>query len=144
MEGTFYPEQTVTTSRLRALAWNIKPLKWKIKIYELLQEAWDLEKCFSTTWASIGSLYTFESHPIGRIQNAGKQSADKNTSAYEGKITINRKMNIYRLIKGLFLLVKGPAADVTDTRQPWGLFCNPVMKMKRKIIIFFCFFLVIE
>jgi hypothetical protein len=26
-------------------------------------------------------------------------------------------------------MVKGPAADATDAPQPWGLFCNPVMKM---------------
>jgi hypothetical protein len=25
--------------------------------------------------------------------------------------------------------VKGPAADATDAPQPWGLLCNPVMKM---------------
>jgi hypothetical protein len=26
-------------------------------------------------------------------------------------------------------VVKGPAADATDTPQPWGLLCNTVMKM---------------
>ena len=33
------------------------------------------------------------------------------------------------------LFVRGPAADATDTPQPWGLFCNSVMKM----ISFFVF-----
>jgi hypothetical protein len=28
-----------------------------------------------------------------------------------------------------FLVVKGPAADATDAPQPWGLLCNPMMKM---------------
>jgi hypothetical protein len=28
-----------------------------------------------------------------------------------------------------FCLVKGPAADATDAPQPWGLLCNPVMKI---------------
>jgi hypothetical protein len=32
--------------------------------------------------------------------------------------------------------VKGPAADATDALQPWGLLCNPVMKVKMRII--FC------
>jgi hypothetical protein len=32
--------------------------------------------------------------------------------------------------------VKGPAADATDAPQPWGLLCNPVMKM---ISVFFVF-----
>jgi hypothetical protein len=31
-------------------------------------------------------------------------------------------------------VVKGPAADATEAPQPWGLLCNPVMKM----ISFFC------
>jgi hypothetical protein len=34
-----------------------------------------------------------------------------------------------------FFFVKGPAADATDTPQPWGLLCNPVVKM----IIFLIF-----
>jgi hypothetical protein len=39
--------------------------------------------------------------------------------------------------------VKGPAADATDALQPWGLLCNPMMKMKVMmmiIIIIFCSF----
>jgi hypothetical protein len=36
-----------------------------------------------------------------------------------------------------FLVVKGPPADATDALQPWGLLCNPVMKMK--MIIFLSF-----
>jgi hypothetical protein len=32
--------------------------------------------------------------------------------------------------------MKGPAADATDALQPWGLLCNPMMKMKMMII--FC------
>jgi hypothetical protein len=36
----------------------------------------------------------------------------------------------------LFVCVKGPAADATDASQPWGLLCNPVMKMERKMIFF--------
>jgi hypothetical protein len=39
-----------------------------------------------------------------------------------------------------FLAVKGPAADATDPLQPWGLLCNPMMKM----MIFFVLFLVME
>ena len=38
-----------------------------------------------------------------------------------------------------FFAVKGPAADATDAPQPQGLLCNPVMKIKRKIISFFIF-----
>jgi hypothetical protein len=34
-----------------------------------------------------------------------------------------------------FLLVKGPAADATDAPQPWGVLCNPMMKM---MILNFC------
>jgi hypothetical protein len=34
-----------------------------------------------------------------------------------------------------FVMVNGPAADATDAPQPWGLLCNPVMKM----ISFFVF-----
>jgi hypothetical protein len=34
---------------------------------------------------------------------------------------------------------KGPAAEATDAPQPEGFLCNPVMKMKRKMIIFFIF-----
>jgi hypothetical protein len=32
--------------------------------------------------------------------------------------------------------MKGPAADATDALQPWGLLCDPMMKMKMMII--FC------
>jgi hypothetical protein len=39
-----------------------------------------------------------------------------------------------------FFAVKGPAADATDTPQPWGLLWNPVMKM----ISFISFFFIIE
>jgi hypothetical protein len=35
-----------------------------------------------------------------------------------------------------FFVVKGPAADARDASQPWGLLCNPMMKM---ISVFFCF-----
>jgi hypothetical protein len=35
-------------------------------------------------------------------------------------------------------MVKGPAADATDALQPWGLLCNPVMKMNMKMMIIFC------
>jgi hypothetical protein len=35
----------------------------------------------------------------------------------------------------IFFVMKGPAADATDAPQPWGLLCNPVMKM----ISFFVF-----
>jgi hypothetical protein len=38
----------------------------------------------------------------------------------------------------VFLVVKGPAADAMDAPQPWGLLCNPVMKM----VSFFSFFCV--
>jgi hypothetical protein len=34
------------------------------------------------------------------------------------------------------LVVKGPAAGTTDVPQPWGLLCNPVMKVTMMIIIF--------
>jgi hypothetical protein len=37
-------------------------------------------------------------------------------------------------------VVKGPATDATDAPQPWGLLCNPVMKM----ISFFSFFRAME
>jgi hypothetical protein len=30
-----------------------------------------------------------------------------------------------------FFMVKGPAAGATNATQPWGLLCNPVMKMIR-------------
>jgi hypothetical protein len=36
-------------------------------------------------------------------------------------------MKIYQA--NCFFLLKGPAADATDAPQPWGLWCNPVMKM---------------
>ena len=39
-----------------------------------------------------------------------------------------------------FVLLKGPAADATDALQPWGLLCNPVMKMVR----FFCLYILME
>jgi hypothetical protein len=34
---------------------------------------------------------------------------------------------------------RAPQKNATDTTQPWGLLCKPVMKMKRNIISFFCF-----
>jgi hypothetical protein len=37
-----------------------------------------------------------------------------------------------------FLVVKGPAADATDAPQPWGLLCNPVMKMSNFFPVFPC------
>jgi hypothetical protein len=37
--------------------------------------------------------------------------------------------SILRLRIAFFLVAKGPAADATDALQPWGLLCNPVMKM---------------
>jgi hypothetical protein len=40
------------------------------------------------------------------------------------------------MIFEFFLMVKSPAADATDALQPWGLLCNPMMKMKMMII--FC------
>jgi hypothetical protein len=50
------------------------------------------------------------------------------------------KVSVYILLSYCFviysrLFFKGPAADATDTPQPWGLLCNPVMKM----IVFFIF-----
>jgi hypothetical protein len=39
-------------------------------------------------------------------------------------------------LRRFFFVVKGPAADATDAPQPWGLLCNPVMKM---ILFFFVF-----
>jgi hypothetical protein len=41
---------------------------------------------------------------------------------------------------GVFFVVKCPAADAADAPQPWGLLCNPVMKM----VSFLSFFRVIE
>jgi hypothetical protein len=40
-----------------------------------------------------------------------------------------------------FFVVKGPAVDATDAPQPWGLLCNPVLKM---ISFFFSLFRVME
>jgi hypothetical protein len=37
-------------------------------------------------------------------------------------------------------MVKGPAADATDTPEPWGLLCNPL----RKMISSFSFFLIMQ
>jgi hypothetical protein len=45
-----------------------------------------------------------------------------------------------KLEAGGFFVVKGPAADDMDAPQPWGLLCNPVMKM----ISFFLFFRLME
>jgi hypothetical protein len=42
-------------------------------------------------------------------------------------------------LNDLFLVVKSPAADATDTPQPWGFLCNPMMKMKMMFIIFYPF-----
>jgi hypothetical protein len=42
---------------------------------------------------------------------------------------------LFGLHWGIFLVEKGPAADATDAPQPWGLLCNPVMKMTIIIII---------
>jgi hypothetical protein len=38
----------------------------------------------------------------------------------------------------LFFVVKGPAADATDTQQPWGLLRNPVMKIISFFFVFPC------
>jgi hypothetical protein len=35
-----------------------------------------------------------------------------------------------------FFFVKGTTADATDAPQPWGLLCNPVMKMIRVCFVF--------
>ena len=43
-------------------------------------------------------------------------------------------------VKSFFFVEKGPAADATDAQQPWGLLCNPVMK----ILSFFPFFRLME
>jgi hypothetical protein len=37
-----------------------------------------------------------------------------------------------------FFFVKVPAADATDAPQPWGLLCNPVMKMFNFFFVFPC------
>jgi hypothetical protein len=42
-------------------------------------------------------------------------------------------------ILDIFFVGKGPAADATDAPQPKGLLCNPVLKMKRKMMIIFFF-----
>jgi hypothetical protein len=39
-----------------------------------------------------------------------------------------------------YFVVKGPAAEATDAPQPWGLLCNPLMKL----ISIFPFFQVME
>ena len=36
---------------------------------------------------------------------------------------------------------KGPAADATDSPLPYGLLCNPVMKLKRRMMISFFLFI---
>jgi hypothetical protein len=38
----------------------------------------------------------------------------------------------------LYVVETGPAADATDAPQPYGFLCNPVMKMKMKMMIIFC------
>jgi hypothetical protein len=43
-----------------------------------------------------------------------------------------------------FSVVKGPAADATDAPQPWGLLCNPTIKMIKKMISLFSFFHIME
>jgi hypothetical protein len=43
-------------------------------------------------------------------------------------------MSYERVTKEFFLVVKGPAANVTDALQPRGFLCNPMMMM----IIIFC------
>ena len=52
--------------------------------------------------------------------------------------TLDTKFNAHFFVK------KGTAAEATDAPQPEGLLCNPVMKMKRKIISFFLFLQVTE
>jgi hypothetical protein len=47
---------------------------------------------------------------------------------------------IWEFKRIFFFVVNGPAADATDAPQPWGLLCNPLMKM----INFFTFFRVME
>jgi hypothetical protein len=45
--------------------------------------------------------------------------------------------NIYFLF--IFFVLQGPAADATDTPQPWGLLCNPGVEMKViNLFYFFC------
>jgi hypothetical protein len=50
-------------------------------------------------------------------------------------ISVNKPDYVRYISISFFCVVKGPAADVTDAPQPWGLLCNPVMKM----ISFFLF-----
>jgi hypothetical protein len=47
------------------------------------------------------------------------------------------RSGVYFLYRFLFV-VKGPAADATDLPQPWGLLCNPVMKMISSFPVFPC------
>jgi hypothetical protein len=54
-------------------------------------------------------------------------------------VPIHTPMHLFNL----FFVEKGPAAEATDAPQPWGLLCNPGMKMKRKMISF-SFFQVTE
>ena len=47
--------------------------------------------------------------------------------------TLDTKFNAHFFVK------KGTAAEATDAPQPEGLLCNPVMKTKRNVIVFFYF-----
>jgi hypothetical protein len=53
---------------------------------------------------------------------------------YVTTITINITcLSYWRCGDNVIIFVKGAAADATDAPQPWGLLCNPVMKMVRVV-----------
>jgi hypothetical protein len=74
-------------------------------------------------------------------------SADKYLPTFGGTTFLrnvghDRKVNhtvLFWVTIGNPFLLEGPAADATDAPQPSGLLCNPMMKIKRKMISFFIF-----
>jgi hypothetical protein len=69
----------------------------------------------------------------------GERSAINRLSHGKAKILVRNRSYFNTHYFFCVFVVKGPAAEATDAPQPGGFLCNPVIRMKRKMISFFVF-----
>jgi hypothetical protein len=78
----------------------------------------------------VPELPTYAAQHLRRAKMSNTPRRKHEISAVRfSTVTLFRRFVMYKAVHTHFFVVKGPAADVTDSPQPWGILCNPVMKM---------------
>jgi hypothetical protein len=96
-----------------------------------MAKVWNIKVIYDTFNFIVGPLDHWERRQYGPQKRCEPLTQRRSVSTPVSTLNAVAKQLAF------ILALKGPAADGTDAPQPWGLLCNPVMK-----IIFFSFFLV--